>query len=74
MHIFPAPFYALTYYILPPAFSLFVFYVDKCKSEHAIHGAPWVAWLVKCPVLGFGSGHDLSVCEVNPRISTGALR
>ena len=25
-----------------------------------------VAQLVKCPTLGFGSGHDLRVCEFKP--------
>ena len=28
----------------------------------------WVAQLVKCPTLGFGSGHDLKVWELEPYI------
>ena len=28
----------------------------------------WVAQLIKQPTLGFGSGHDLTVCEFEPRI------
>ena len=28
----------------------------------------WVAPLVKCPILGFGSGQDLMVCEFKPHI------
>ena len=29
---------------------------------------PWVAQWVKCPTLGFGSGHDLPVRELEPHI------
>ena len=28
----------------------------------------WVAQVVECPTLGFGSGHDLMVHGVKPRI------
>ena len=28
----------------------------------------WVAELVGCPTLGFGSGHDLNVHEIEPRV------
>ena len=27
---------------------------------------PWVAQLVECLTLDFGSGHDLNVCEIEP--------
>ena len=30
--------------------------------------AAWVAQLVKHPILGFSSGHDLTVCEFESRI------
>ena len=28
----------------------------------------WVAQLVKCPTLDFGSGHDLTVCGIEPYV------
>ena len=28
----------------------------------------WVAQLVKGPTLDFGSGHDLTVCEIEPHV------
>ena len=31
-------------------------------------GGAWVAQLVKCPTLDFGSGHDLRVHEIEPCI------
>ena len=30
-------------------------------------GGTWVAQSVKCPTLGFGSGHDLVFHEIEPR-------
>ena len=33
-----------------------------------IPGGAWVAQLVKCPTLGFGSGHDVVVCEFEPYV------
>ena len=29
---------------------------------------PWVAQSVKCPTLDFSSGHDVTVCEFEPRV------
>ena len=29
-------------------------------------GGTWVAQLVECPILDFGSGHDLMVCGIEP--------
>ena len=29
---------------------------------------PWVAQLVKCQILGFGSGYDLMVSEIEPHM------
>ena len=29
---------------------------------------PWVAQLVECPTLDFGSGHDLTVHEFEPHV------
>ena len=37
-----------------------------CK--HVVHWGTWVAQSVKYLTLGFGSGHDLMVCEVKPHI------
>ena len=31
-------------------------------------GGAWVAQLVKCLTLDFGSGHDLTVCEIRPHL------
>ena len=28
----------------------------------------WMVRLVKCPILDFGSGHDLAVREIEPRV------
>ena len=33
----------------------------------------WVAQSVKQPTLGFGSGHDLTVCECGPSIGFAAV-
>ena len=35
---------------------------------NSIYGGPWVAQLVGHLTLGFGSGHDLTVCEFEPRV------
>ena len=40
--------------------------VDICQESN-IRGA-WVAGSVKHPTLDFDSGHDLAVCEFEPRI------
>ena len=37
-----------------------IFYLKNLVS------GTWVAQLVKCPTLDFGSGHDLMVCEIEP--------
>ena len=37
-------------------------------KTYAICWGAWVAQLVKCLTLDFGSGHDLMVCEIEPRI------
>ena len=36
-------------------------------KKYSMRGA-WVAQLVKCPTLGFSSGHDLSVHGLEPCI------
>ena len=38
-------------------------YFTKTKTR-----GTWAAQSVKCPTLGFGSGHDLTVCEFKPRV------
>ena len=37
------------------------------QSHSSLNGS-WVAQLVKCLPLGFSSGHDLTVCEFEPRV------
>ena len=39
---------------------IFILKIKKLKGA-------WVVQLVKRPTLGFGSGHDLTVCEFKPR-------
>ena len=36
--------------------------------EQITVGGPWGAQSVKCPTLDFGSGHDLTVHEMEPHI------
>ena len=44
--------------------------VTKRKSYYrvGIAGGAWVVPLVECPTLAFSSGHDLTVCGIEPRI------
>ena len=42
-------------------------------SALTVRGA-WMAPLVKNPTLGFSSGHDLMVCEMEPRVGICADR
>ena len=37
----------------------------------SLRGA-WVAHSVKCPILDFSSGHDLTVCETEPCVQLGS--
>ena len=41
------------------------------KNKYHLGGA-WVAQSVKCPTLDFGSGHDLMVDGIEPRIGLSA--
>ena len=43
-----------------------LFQTDEFRRERNAGGA-WVAQLVKCGTLDFGSGHDLMVCEMEPQ-------
>ena len=38
-------------------------------KSNIVWGA-WMAHLVKCPTLGFGSGHDLTVPEIEPHVDS----
>ena len=43
----------------------------RAKNRKLVKEKTWGAWvalLVKPPALGFGSGHDLTVCEFKPHI------
>ena len=42
------------------------------NNTQAVRGT-WVAQSVKCPTLGFSSGHDLMVCETEPCIGLCAV-
>ena len=42
-------------------------HADSNNNRAVLKGA-WVAWWVKCLTVGFGSGHDLTVCEIEPCI------
>ena len=37
-------------------------------KTHLLSRHAWVAQLVECPALDFGSGHDLTVREFEPRV------
>ena len=41
---------------------------DEGRSERRKSQGTWVAHSVKCPTLDFGSGHDLTVREIEPRV------
>ena len=41
---------------------------EKGGQKSRKTGGTWVAQSVECPTLDSGSGHDLTVCEFEPRI------
>ena len=43
---------------------------SQCKQGGKLlfDGGAWVAQSVKRPMLGFGSGHDLTIHEIKPRV------
>ena len=47
--------------------------IDNLHKKY-IYGGAWVAQLVKHLTVDFGSGHDLMVCEFDPRIGLCADR
>ena len=55
--------------LLGPEFSPLVFTLSSNQEilKSVLRGA-WVAQSVKQPTLGFGSDHDLTVCELEPHV------
>ena len=51
-------------------FAVVVFNCGKIQHNMKITilGDAWVAHLFQHPTLGFGSGHDLVVCGIEPRV------
>ena len=49
-------------------YSMATFILRVWSLREGVIGATWVAQLVKRPTLYFGSGHDLSFCEMEPCI------